>query len=343
MFDDTWRRSADPAAGQSGAGPDPVDTAATSEDPAAKPRVSNWQRWAWILGLAILVVVSIHGIREFLSGDAQAIATMWDRALGVVSWVLAFAVIDVAIETVSWMLVFQRFGLRGFNPLGAAVAVSGKAGLLMPAQLGRLVRPSLMVRLGRGTLGDNLKAEAALFLVDAASVVALFTALVAWLAHPALAPLAGSAVVIACLYMAHKVFPLLRGTALAFPRGFWWNWRTFLVVALQAAGWVAHGFGFWAVATALDGSVKAWDAVFLAPGSAVLGIFSGLPGGLGVTELLLGASLDFKGVPESQLALGVGMFRVLTFWIWVPIGWLALGAVAWVARSRGRRRQAEAA
>ena len=70
---------------------------------------------------------------------------------------LGFVVIWLAL---AWALVFSRFGIKSRDPVGAAVAVSGKAGLLLPAQLGRLVRPDLVVRLGRGTLGEGLVAVA---------------------------------------------------------------------------------------------------------------------------------------------------------------------------------------
>jgi uncharacterized membrane protein YbhN (UPF0104 family) len=52
-----------------------------------------------------------------------------------------------------------------------------------------------------------------------------------------------------------------------------------------------------------------------------------LPGGIGVTEGILGASLRFRSVPVEHLAIVVAAFRLFTFWIWIPIGWLALFAL----------------
>jgi Lysylphosphatidylglycerol synthase TM region len=297
----------------------------------------SWFRRAHAVALAVLAAVSIWGIREFLAGDANALAAMWDRTVSVLPWVFALAAVDVAIEAVAWMLVFERFGLRARDPVGFAVAVSGKAGLLLPAQLGRLLRPDLMVRLGRGSLADSLKAEAAVFLLDSASVVALLAALAGWWFYPPLAPLAGALVIGVCLLLANRIAPLLSRTALAMPRRFWWSWKTVAIVGLQSCGWAAHGLAFWALTRTLDGSVGVWDALFWAPAAAVLGIGSGLPGGLGATELLLGMTLGIHSVPQAQLALGVGFFRVFTFWIWLPIGWLAVAAAALAARRRERR------
>jgi Lysylphosphatidylglycerol synthase TM region len=296
-----------------------------------------WFRRVHAVALAVLAAATIWGIRKFLAGDANALAAMWDRTVSVLPWVFALAAADVAIEALAWTLVFERFGLRARDPVGFAVAVAGKAGLLLPAQLGRLLRPDLMVRLGRGSLGESLKAEAATFLLDSASVVALLAALAGWWLYPPLAPVAGAAVIAVCLALANRIAPLLSGTALAMPRRFWWSWKTVGIVVLQSCGWAAHGLAFWVLARVLDGSVRAWDALFWAPASAVLGVGSGLPGGLGATELVLGMSLGIHSVPEAQLALGVGFFRVFTFWVWLPVGWLAVAAASVAARRRERR------
>jgi uncharacterized membrane protein YbhN (UPF0104 family) len=303
--------------------------------------VSKWQRIARWIAFAILVVVSIHGVREFLAGDATALAAMWQRTLAILPIVFLFACLDIAVEAMAWMLVFRRLGMRALDWIGSLIALSGKAGLLMPAQLGRLIRPELMVRTGRASFGDGAKGEGAVFLLDATSVLALLVGLVCWrVVHPALAPVAFAAVITTCLFAARFIARFVAGTALEVPVSFWWSLPTFMIVVLQSLGWAAHGFGFYFLASALDGGVGLWEALAMAPGAAVLGLASGLPGGLGTTEVLLGTSLGLGGVPQAQLGVGVGVFRVLTFWIWLPIGWIAFGIVVLVAR---RRRAAAAA
>jgi hypothetical protein len=47
-------------------------------------------------------------------------------------------------------------------------------------------------------------------------------------------------------------------------------------------------------------------------------------------------------IPSEHLVLAVGAFRLITFWIWIPIGWLALGAVRRMASGRRRGLQSEA-
>ncbi len=304
---------------------------------APERSVSGWQRWARWVGLAILVVVSAYGIREFITGDAAAVTAFWRHRYTVLPTVLIFAMVDVTVEMIAWMWVYTRFGMKAIDRVGLAVGLSGKAGLLLPAQLGRLIRPDEMVRLGRGTLAQCLKAEAVVFVLDSVSVLALFAGLLAFRVHGALAPLAGAAVIGVALLMGNWILKVLSGTTLALPRGFWWSWVTFLIVVVQTTGWMAHGVAFFILASDLPGNVNLWDALFLAPGSAVLGLGSGVPGGIGTTEALLGASMGFKGVPQEHLAMGVAAFRIVTFWVLLPLGWLAL---AYVGRRARKQREA---
>jgi uncharacterized membrane protein YbhN (UPF0104 family) len=59
----------------------------------------------------------------------------------------------------------------------------------------------------------------------------------------------------------------------------------------------------------------------------VVGVSTGLPGGIGATEGMLGAALSWIKIPADQLALTVGGFRIAVFWIWIPIGWAALAVL----------------
>ena len=304
------------------------------DDPSRSPPASGWQRYARLVGFVILVVVSIYGVRQFMAGDAAAVTELWRSNLKLLPLVLLFAMLDLSLETAGWMWILSRLGLKTTDFTGVCVCVAGKAGLLLPAQLGRLIRPDLMVRLGRGKLGENLKAEGAVFVLDAVSVVALFAGLVTWRFNPFLAPVASATVIVVTLFLGNRLASLMSGTRLEFPRTFWWSWQAFAIVIVEASGWVAHGVAFFVLTSGLPGDLGLWDSLFLAPGSAVIGLASGLPGGLGLTEGLLGASLGVSGVPEAHHALGVATFRLITFWLLLPIGWIALALAERQVRKR---------
>jgi uncharacterized membrane protein YbhN (UPF0104 family) len=158
--------------------------------------------------------------------------------------------------------------------------------------------------------------------------------------HPALGPLAATVVVTMSLFLGNRLARILSGTRFEFPSSFWWSWQAFAIVLVEAAGWICHGIAFYVLVSDLPGNVGLWDGLFYAPGSALLGLSSGLPGGIGATEALLGASLGFNGVPQAHLAVTVAAFRVITFWLWLPVGWLALVWAGRQARKRTARLEA---
>ena len=294
---------------------------------AERLSASPWHRRARWLGYVILAIVTVYGIREFTQGDWGSITAYWANELPWVPLIITFFMLDLVLEGVAWIWVYERFGIHARDRLGIGVYLSGNAGLLMPAQLGRLIRPDTMVRVGRARMSTCLKAEGAVFVLDSLSVLALLAALVAWKIHPALGPLAGFGTVAVVLYLGHHVADRLVGTKLHVPKRFWWSKSSFAIVAIEAAGWAMHGIAFYVLVADLPGVLTVWDALFYAPGSAVLGVVTGLPGGVGVTEGLLGTALRFNEVPAEHLALVVGAFRIITFWLRLPIGWLALARV----------------
>lgn len=75
---------------------------------------------------------------------------------------------------------------------------------------------------------------------------------------------------------------------------------------------------------ALGGSVPiASIAVVYLTGSAI-GSVSPTPGGLGAVEVALSAGLTAAGLPGATALTSVLLFRTVTFWLPVPVGWAAL-------------------
>ncbi len=123
------------------------------------------------------------------------------------------------------------------------------------------------------------------------------------------------------------VISAISGIRHGLPTAFWWAWPTMAIVLIDMTGWVAHGVALHVVVADLPGDMTLWDSLFFGPGSAVLGVVTGLPGGIGATEGLLGASLRLRAVPIEHLAIAIAAFRLITFWIWIPIDWLALAVI----------------
>ena len=314
----------------------------TEEHSTVWPRLAAaWRRYARVVGFVVLVAVTVYGLRELFTGDWNAVAEFWRVRMLILPAIVGLAALDIFLEGVAWVWVVERFGMRARDLTGARVYLAANAGRLLPAQLGRLIRPEEMVRLGRGTTPQCLKAEGTVFVLDTLSVAALLAGLLVFRINPALGVLATVGTITVALFLGSRIANALSDTKLDLPKGFWWNPRTFATVMIQLAGWVAHGLAFYVLVAQLPGSTGLWDAVFLAPASAVLGVGSGLPGGIGATEGVLGVSLSLNGVPTAHLAVAITGFRIITFWAWVLIGWLALLGLRRQARAARRERGPE--
>jgi hypothetical protein len=310
--------------GEGGGGsPDPSPRGRREPHPEA-PSVPRWYRVVRLTGFLLLAVVTVYGVLQFATGDWQAVTDYWIGKLPLLALILVLALLDMTLEAFAWQWVYERFTLRARDLRGFGVALSANAGLLLPAQLGRLIRPDDMVKLGRGSLGECVKAEAAVFVFDALSVVSLLAGVVAWRIHPALAPVASGAAITVLLFLGNQIAERLAGTKLGLPRDFWWSWQSVAIVFIQMTGWVANAVAFYVLVSHLPGTFTLWDALFIAPASSVIGLGTGMPGGIGATEGLLGTALQFNQVPPEHFAMVVGAFRVVTFWIRLPIGWIAL-------------------
>jgi hypothetical protein len=284
-------------------------------------------KYTRLAAFVLLAAVTLFGVYRFMTGDWTHVIVYWRDHLAIIPLLAAISMIDVALEGVAWIWVYHRFQIRSFDRGGAATFLAGRAGLLLPAQLGRLIRPDAMVKLKRATLRDCLKAEAVVFLLDTISVVALLAGLLAYRTYPAATPFAVAGVIVISVYLGNRIAGMLTHTRMKLPNAFWWAWPTLAIILVDMIGWIAHGVALHVVVAGLPGNMTLWDSLFFGPGSAVLGVATGLPGGIGATEGLLGASLRLRSVPTEHLAIAIAAFRLITFWVWIPIGWLALAVV----------------
>lgn len=112
-----------------------------------------------------------------------------------------------------------------------------------------------------------------------------------------------------------------------------WGVALLLAVANWGLDCVCLGTSFLAV-----GAPVPWRGLLLAYGAAQLAANLPLtPGGLGVVEGSLAIALvQFGGGQESTVA-AVLMYRLMSFWALVVIGWITMGTMAWLHRRRRSR------
>jgi uncharacterized protein (TIRG00374 family) len=112
-------------------------------------------------------------------------------------------------------------------------------------------------------------------------------------------------------------------------------------VAWAAANWLLDAASLW-VFLAAFGHRTGVDELIVAYGLAnVLAAIPITPGGLGVIETVLTSSLVGFGTPRGIAILGVISYRLVSFWLPIPIGAASYGTLAVGGKTeRGRRREA---
>jgi hypothetical protein len=285
-------------------------------------RLYSYSRY---IAFLLLGAISIYAVFRLATGDWNEVRDFWANRGSIIPTLILISVIDVLLEGLAWAWVYHRFAVRTFDRVGALSFLAGRAGLPMPAQLGRLIRPDAMVKQGRTTVLHAVKAEAVVFALDATSVVALLGGLMVYQVFPRLTPFAVLGGIAIAMFLGNILTKLLTKTSLHLPHKFWWTWSTFFIILIMMVGWIAHGLALHIVVDGLPGEMTLWDSLFFGPGTAVLGVATGLPGGIGATEGLLGTAMKVRSVPTEHLAIAIAAFRLITFWMWIPIGWIAIG------------------
>jgi len=87
---------------------------------------------------------------------------------------------------------------------------------------------------------------------------------------------------------------------------------------------LAYIAALWFAVHAFNGHVDAVavGVVYLAGGA--LGSLAPTPGGLGAVEAALSTGLAAAGMPTAAAVSAVLLYRVATFWLPVPSGWVAM-------------------
>lgn len=280
-----------------------------------------------LLAFLLLAGVTLYGVVNMLSGDWRTALEYWRSKLPVFCLVFLLQWLDISLDSFLWMIILHEFNIRPGRRMGYIMFFAGYAGLLLPLQLGRFIRADAIARMHIGSAADGVKVELILLYLVATAAGSLFAGVVASRVHLLLAPLAVVAAIAFCLFFADRLFAVLSRTPANLPHHFWRKKSIVLVAFLAMVGWWINGTLLYLVIYDLPGDVAYWHALIIGPGNLIAGLATGLPGGIGAVEGLLGLSLDFVNIPPEHQAMAVAAFRILTFWFWIPIGWLAFTAM----------------
>ena len=207
----------------------------------------------------------------------------------------------VVLNIIFWFFLLISIPLRGYNPLYGFAAI---AGVILLAAFGGIV---LMLTKGRGQEADRLYRIAG---------------------HvPFVNPEHLSALV---QRIADRLKLLIRNRQLVTHAMIW-----------AAANWLLDAASLWIFVLAFGHLVSPIDLLVAYGLANILAVITLTPSGLGVVEGVLIPTLAGFGVPKDVAVLGVLSWRLVNFWLPIPVGGasylsLRLGPFARTGRTSGR-------
>lgn len=98
-------------------------------------------------------------------------------------------------------------------------------------------------------------------------------------------------------------------------------------VLLSAVAWGLEGIAFWLCITGMDfNGLTLASAVAVYAISTLIGAFTFLPGGIGLTEASMAGLLIASGMAGADASAATLLIRVVTMWFGVALGWAVLAS-----------------
>lgn len=314
-----------------------------SKTPITDPVLTSKKTRYGRLLLYVLAAAFAYGCLHLLSHDLGQLPTVqWSRLAGVITVCGALSLLNYALRIWRWQIFLSRLG-HGFTFVRSTLYyVAGFAFTLSPGKVGELAR----IRYYQAH-GVPVKTVTAAFfierLLDLLAVLAMaflfFFQLFAgehyqFLIGITAAVLLGVVALLVCLpWGAWEQHPtmlrypvlskvtetLVQSKALLEPT------ILFMAALLSLLAWGAEGIGLGVLLQPFDSAEIGWVAAASIYALAVLaGAVSFLPGGLGGTEVVMAALLHQYGLNVGEAMLVTLLCRLLTLWLAVLLGWLAI-------------------
>lgn len=278
--------------------------------------------------LLLFGVVSLYGLHLLFQGNWREVGAYWLTRHRLLALGFVLSATDILTDSLIWMLILRQLGIS-IAPLRAVLLFfSGYAGLLMPVQLGRFFRASELVRLGHAAMGPAIKAEIILLYFAAVAAVAVFAGAFLYRWSVLAMVLTPFIIIIMAMLVTDQFFQRLPQFAQRFsiqlPLHFWRQPIIIGLAFLAATGWLLNGTILYLIFRDVSETLVLHHTIMVVTSNLFVGVGTGLPGGLGISESYIGAMMYWLRTPPEHLVVAVAAFRVVTFWIWIPIGWCAL-------------------
>jgi uncharacterized protein (TIRG00374 family) len=306
--------------------------------------ISRFQRWVVV---AIAVGAACY-LGSFLWGGwADVLAAL--RAFQPIYLlpVVLLTLANYALRFVKWHYYLRLLGVEMPWREDALVFTAGLSMAISPAKAGELLKPWLVRQRTGATLDKTIPALVSERATDGIAMVILTAFGIATYASEqvgallvlagglvaGLVVLASAPITFALLDLAARV-PVVGPRVVPRLRAMYTAARTCFApvplvvsVALSVVAWFAECVAFWLVFVGLGHPASLDAATYVYASSTILGAPS--PGGLGVTDgaLVVGA-VQILGAPDAIAVPGAVVARLVTLWMGVLLGTVALFSVS---------------
>jgi len=295
------------------------------------------------LVIAALVSVLLYAVLAALADAPATVAAIGLFPPALVVLMLALALVGFFLRALRWGWLMRRSGHHVRTSDAVYVHLSGQAMGVTPGRVGEVVKPWLC----REVVGMPMSTGLALLfterVADLIGVIVLSLAGLTVLGAGGLWLVAGLGIVVAATALVasprfHRVvlgflgrYRLTERLAAPFGSAFSvmadsLSWRTLAAAApVSVLAWGVEGVGFVLAVRALgftDLGPAALVSVYAA--STIIGAFTFLPGGIGLTEASLAGILVAAGMEAPSAAAVTIVVRSATLWWGVTVGWAAL-------------------
>jgi len=297
------------------------------------------------LVFAVLASALVYAVMIFVSDGPAVASALRGFRPGVFAAMLGLGAVGYALRSFRWGALMRRMG----HPVRAGDAVylhmSGQTMGISPGRVGEVLKPWLAREVAGMPMSRGL---ALVFAERVADLIA-----VCILALGGLSALGGGMWTLVAALGA-----IVAGTAVASSRWFhrlalgflarqrWARkhhasataisetiqtglaWRTLVwSVPVSVVAWGLEGVGFALCLRELGFSgLDAFASVSIYAVATIVGAFTFLPGGIGITEASMAGILVATGMAASGASAATLLTRVATMWWGVALGWAALGS-----------------
>ncbi|MFI5447165.1 YbhN family protein [Polaromonas sp. UC242_47] len=279
--------------------------------------------------LVLGAAATAYAVALVLSGDSPAapLQRLWSLA-GLQA--AALCVLNYLLRGLRWRLWMAHYGRPLGLLQGLRLYLAGYTFTPTPGNIGEAARGLLLARNPLST-PQSLAIFGAERLADLLGLLLMGLPVLGWLLQLGGARVAWSLVLLAGLAGGVVLALMFKFRGLLLPRVAWLHdaWRCLATRPLRWLGltlvaWAAQGLAVWLLCREAGLSIGVLQAAGFYAVAMVGGALSLLPAGLGGTEALLTGLLVSQGA-SAALALGITVqVRVVTLWLAVALGALAL-------------------